>query len=71
MKKTWCRLWPGVFAAALAMKYPNADRAWAWQWVFPSPVRVIDPRSDAGTIMIYTHVMNKGGRGILCPLDAL
>ena len=31
------------------MKYPNADQAWAWQWVFPSPVRGVDPRPDART----------------------
>jgi integron integrase len=30
---------------ALALKYPNADRDWVWQWVFPSARRSRDPRS--------------------------
>lgn len=30
---------------ALAVKYPNAGRAWSWQWVFPGGRRGIDPRS--------------------------
>jgi integron integrase len=30
---------------ALARKYPNADREWAWQYVFPSGNRSCDPRS--------------------------
>lgn len=34
---------------ALAVKYPQADRNWAWQYVFPSPVRSMDPRPDART----------------------
>jgi site-specific recombinase XerD len=27
--------------------------------------------SDVSTTMIYTHVLNKGGRGVLSPLDGL
>jgi integron integrase len=30
---------------ALARKYPNADREWIWQWVFPPADRSRDPRS--------------------------
>ena len=26
---------------------------------------------DVSTTMIYTHVLNKGGRGVQSPLDAL
>ena len=27
--------------------------------------------SDVSTTMIYTHVLNKGGRGVMNPLDKL
>ena len=26
---------------------------------------------DVSTTMVYTHVLNKGGRGMLSPFDAL
>jgi integron integrase len=114
---------------ALARKYPQADREWAWQYVFPAAARSRDARTgivrrhhlsdqafqramrqavrdagltkpatphtlrhsfathllesgydirtvqellghtDVSTTMIYTHVLNRGGRGVISPLD--
>ncbi len=116
---------------ALSKKYPNADKEWGWQYVFPSKNISKDPRSnmsrrhhidqsvvnksiksavkrlgiakkvsahtfrhsfathllqrgtdirtiqallghnDLETTMIYTHVLNQGGQGVVSPLDDL
>lgn len=116
---------------ALARKYPNADREWAWQWVFPARRHFTDRKTgvrhrwhlhesvvakalraavrrvgitkrvtthtfrhsfathlledgqdirtvqelcghnDVRTTMIYLHVLNRGGLGVLSPLDRL
>ncbi len=39
---------------ALARKYPNASREWAWQYIFPAARRTRDPRSG---MMRRHHVM--------------
>lgn len=116
---------------ALGRKYPNAGRAWGWQWVFPATrtyvhgdtgqrrrhhfhesalqrlvrgavqaagitkpagchtfrhsfathllengydIRTVQEllgHRDVRTTMIYTHVLNRGGRGVVSPADAL
>jgi integron integrase len=122
--------WGSVYLPfALERKYPQADRQWIWQFVFPSDRFSQDPRSgvtrrhhlhetgiqrsiklavqlagiqkrvgchtfrhsfathllqngydirtvqellghkDVKTTMIYTHVLNRGGRGVRSPLD--
>jgi integron integrase len=114
---------------ALHRKYPNADREWGWQYVFPATKLSREPRSgivmrhhldesalrravkaairsagitkngschtlrhsfathllengydirtiqellghkDVTTTMVYTHVLNKGGKAVRSPLD--
>jgi integron integrase len=106
---------------ALDRKYPNADREWGRQWMFPASKISRDPRGgemrrhhlhesvvqkairsvgphtlrhcfathlleaghdirtvrellghrDVKTTMIYTHVLNRGGRGVQSPADRI
>lgn len=58
----------------LRAKYPAAPFEWAWQWVFPATRFYQDAKTghrDVGTTMIYTHVLNQGGRGVRSPSDQL
>ncbi|MEZ4673110.1 MAG: integron integrase [Caldilineaceae bacterium] len=42
---------------ALARKYPNADREWYWQYVFPSENLSVDPRSK----IVRRHHLDPSG----------
>ena len=43
---------------ALEQKYPNANREWKWQYVFPSAKRSIDPRTGrTGRWHLYPTIM--------------
>jgi integron integrase len=42
---------------ALERKHPYADRAWIWQFVFPSPSRCRDPRSG----VVRRHHLHESG----------
>lgn len=120
-----------VLPNGLSKKFPNAEKEWGWQWVFPATSRYIEEgtgrrrrhhlhesvlqrafkearlasgiakpagchtlrhsfathlmedghdirtvqellgHNDVKTTMIYTHVLNRGGRGVLSPADRL
>jgi integron integrase len=42
---------------ALARKYPNADREWYWQYVFPSEKYSVDPRAK----VVRRHHLDESG----------
>jgi integrase len=44
-----------LLPAALAGKYPNADREWGWQWAFPASSISTDPRTG-GRHRHHLHV---------------
>ena len=45
---------------ALNRKYPNADREWGWQWVFPSSRLSVDPRpSPEGEAITRRHHLHE------------
>ncbi|MGA7951182.1 MAG: integron integrase, partial [Thiobacillaceae bacterium] len=54
---------------ALAVKYGPSPRPWGWQYVFPSPVRSVDPRTGLERRHHVYEASNKGGRGVVSPLD--
>ncbi len=53
---------PGV----LVRKYPDADREWAWQWIFPASRDCVDQNSGRWVqfhlheSVCRTHVLNRG-----------
>jgi integron integrase len=52
---------------ALAVKYPNAERSWAWQWVFPAARRSEDPR-QRGSIRRHhlgSHLIQRAVHGAI------
>lgn len=42
---------------ALARKYPNAERAWGWQYLFPSDRLSVDPRTG----IVRHHHLDESG----------
>ena len=62
---------------ALARKYPKAAWEWRWQHLFPQEHRWVNARTgEQGRYhmdesLVYTHVLNRGGRGVRSPVDSL
>jgi len=55
---------------ALNKKYPNAEKEWGWQYVFPARNIAVDPRSGiTRRHHIDQSVINKGIKGVVKKLD--
>ena len=44
-----------ALAGALRGKYPNAEREWGWQWMFPATRFYLDERRATGGVIICTN----------------
>jgi integron integrase len=48
-----------VLPHALARRYPNAGRGWAWQWVFPASRTYRDPRGEVRRHHLHETVVQR------------
>jgi len=68
---TWCRV-PGLSSlACLAYLFTPRDFALRIPVCPVSQQRPLPAHNDVSTTMIYTHVLNRGGKGVRSPLDGL